>query len=124
VVPAEDQASVQFYDELALHRLLAPLVTGPELATFVEGELGDVISYDEAHSADLLKTLDAFLQTNGNKQSMGRVLHLRRRSVYYRLERIEQLLGGSLDTPDLRARLYLALRARELLDEGAPSEAV
>ncbi len=123
VIPAGAQASVQFYDELALHRLLAPLVSGPELATFVEGELGDLISYDETHKADLLRTLDAFLQTNGNKQSMGRVLHLRRRSVYYRLDRIERLLGGSLDTPDRRARLYLALRARELLTDGDPVEA-
>lgn len=123
VVPVGAEATVQFYDELALHRLLAPLVSGPELATFVEGELGDVISYDESHNADLLRTLDAFLQTNGNKQSMGRLLHLRRRSVYYRLERIEKLVGDSLDTPDRRARLYLALRARELLDERSATDA-
>lgn len=123
VLPPGAETSVQFYDELALHRLLAPLVSGPELATFVEGELGDLISYDESHNADLLRTLDAFLQTNGNKQSMGRVLHLRRRSVYYRLERIERLLGDSLDTPDRRARLYLALRARELLTESRLEEA-
>jgi purine catabolism regulator len=42
-------------------------------------------------------------------------LHLQRRSVYYRLERIEQLLGRSLDDPEQRVRLYVALRAHEML---------
>lgn len=115
--PLDVTVQVQMYDELALHRLLAPLVAGPELATFVEGELGDLVAYDERHSSDLLRTLDAFLQANGNKQLMGQLLHLRRRSVYYRLERIEQVLGCSLDRPDRRARLYVALRGRELLND-------
>lgn len=47
---------------------------------------------------------------------MGDLLHLRRRSVYYRLDRIEQIIGYSLDLPDRRARLY-ALRGRDLLND-------
>jgi purine catabolism regulator len=117
LAPSEQGCQVQMYDELALHRLLAPLVPGPELANFVEDELGALIAYDEAHSADLLRTLDAYLQANGNKIATAEILHLRRRSVYYRLERIEQVLGHSVDLPDRRARLYVALRARELLHD-------
>jgi purine catabolism regulator len=117
LAPSEPGCHVQMYDELALHRLLAPLVTGPELANFVEDELGELISYDEAHRGDLLRTLDAYLQANGNKIATAEMLHLRRRSVYYRLERIEQVLGHSVDSPDRRARLYVALRARELLHD-------
>jgi purine catabolism regulator len=121
VSPPASNAHAQLFDDLALLRLLAPLASGPELATFVEGELGELIAYDEQHSSYLLKTLDAFLQVNGNKQQMCSLLHLRRRSVYYRLERIEQLLGYSLDLPDRRARLYVALRGHELLDESHAS---
>ena len=119
----EQASTVQLYDRLALHRLLAPLVSGPGLATFVEGELGDLIAYDAGHSSDLVRTLDAFLQANGNKEAMAGLLHLRRRSVYYRLERIEQVLGASLDEPDRRARLYVAMRARELLNDAPGSHA-
>jgi purine catabolism regulator len=115
--PSEAGCQVQRYDELALHRLLAPLVPGPELANFVEDELGELTAYDAAHNADLVRTLDAYLQANGNKIATAELLHLRRRSVYYRLERIEEVLGHSVDSPDRRARLYVALRARELLHD-------
>jgi PucR family transcriptional regulator, purine catabolism regulatory protein len=115
--PAGQTIGVQMYDELALQRLLAPLLNGPELANFVEGELGELIAYDAAHNADLVRTLDAYLQANGSKIATASLLHLRRRSVYYRLERLEQTLGYSIDAPDRRARLYVALRGRELLTD-------
>lgn len=108
---------VQLYDELVLHRLLSPLVGGPELTTFVEGELGDLIAYDEEHTTELVQTLDAFLHANGNKIATAQMLFLHRRSIYYRLDRIEEILCCSLDSPERRGRLYLALRARELLDD-------
>lgn len=115
--PLIEGAELRAFDDLALLRLLASIAAGPELATFVEGELGGLLDYDEHHSSELVRTLDAFLQANGNKQETGRLLHLRRRSVYYRLGRIEKTLGYSLDLPDRRARLYIALRGRELLRE-------
>lgn len=117
LAPLSGNHLLQAFDDLALLRLLAPLGAGPELGTFVEAELGDLLAYDESHNSELVKTLDAFLQANGNKQEMGDLLHLRRRSVYYRLDRIEKVLGYSLDSPDRRARLYVALRGRELLND-------
>jgi PucR family transcriptional regulator, purine catabolism regulatory protein len=115
--PNAQAGSIHRYDELVLHRLLLPLLqAGPELANFVESELGELIRYDEEHHSELLRTLDAYLQTNGSKAATAETLFLQRRSVYYRLTRIEQLLRRSIDTPDQRMRLYLALRAREVLE--------
>ena len=75
-----------------------------------------MIAHDEEHNTDLVRTLDAYLQANGSKTSAAELLHLQRRSVYYRLERIEEMLGRSLDQPLHRARLFVALRANELLE--------
>jgi purine catabolism regulator len=116
VGPRTGDGRVHRYDDLVLHRLLAPLLQGPELANFVEGELGELIAYDAEHRAKLLHTLDAYLQHNGSKAATAEALHLQRRSVYYRLERIEKLLGRTIDSPSERVRLYVALRARELLE--------
>jgi PucR family transcriptional regulator, purine catabolism regulatory protein len=115
--PNAGAGTLHRYDQLVLHRLLLPLLqAGPELANFVESELGDLIRYDQEHHSELLRTLDSYLQTNGSKAATADVLFLQRRSVYYRLTRIEQLLGRSIDTPDHRMRMYLALRAREVLE--------
>ncbi len=113
--PSTDAGRVHFYDDLVLYRLLSPLGVGPTLANFVESELKQLIEYDDQHNGELVPTLDAYLRSNGNKNLTARALQLQRRSVYYRLDRIEQLIGGSLDDPELRVRLYIALRAREIL---------
>lgn len=118
--PSTGSGPIYHYDDLVLHRLLTPLLqAGPELANFVESELGELIAYDDEHRSELLPTLDAYLQANGSKAATADALFLQRRSVYYRLTRIEEILGRSLETPDHRVRLYLALRARELIDSRA-----
>jgi purine catabolism regulator len=116
--PRLDQEPIHYFEDLVLLRLLAPLSNGPTLANFAEAELAPLIRYDDEHNSELLRTLDAYLRCNGNKVTTGEMLHLQRRSVYYRLTRIEELLETSLDDPDLRVRLYLALRSHEMLAAG------
>jgi PucR family transcriptional regulator, purine catabolism regulatory protein len=111
------EGDVYHYSELVLHRLLGPLAKGgPQLANFVESELGELIAYDEEHRSELLNTLDVYLQSNGSKAAAAQALYLQRRSIYYRLDKIEELLGRSIEPADHRVRLYLALRAREVLE--------
>jgi purine catabolism regulator len=117
--PSSSDGRVHLYDELVLYRLLSPLGSGPTLANFVEDELKPLIEHDERQNSELLATLDAYLRANGNKIATAKTLQLQRRSVYYRLERIEQLLGTSVDDPELRVRLYVALRGREMLAAAA-----
>ncbi|MBS1884579.1 MAG: PucR family transcriptional regulator ligand-binding domain-containing protein [Actinobacteria bacterium] len=116
--PRLGRESIHYFEDLVLLRLLAPLSNGPTLANFAEAELAPLIQYDDEHNSELLRTLDAYLRCNGNKVTTGEMLHLQRRSVYYRLNRIEELLDTSLDDPDLRVRLYLALRSHEMLAAG------
>jgi PucR family transcriptional regulator, purine catabolism regulatory protein len=114
--PIWSSGSVHNYENLVLYRLLSPLASGPGLANFVEEELGPLLACGEQQRSELLRTLDAYLQANGNKIATAQALFLQRRSVYYRLERIEEMLGRSLNDPDQRVRLYMAMRAYELLD--------
>ncbi len=116
--PRLKSETIHYFEDLVLLRLLAPLSNGPTLANFAEAELAPLIRYDDKHKSELLRTLDAYLRCNGNKVTTGEMLHLQRRSVYYRLTRIEELLETSLDDPDLRVRLYLALRSHEMLAAG------
>lgn len=120
--PSTSPDAIHHYDDLVLHRLLTPLLdAGPELANFVESELGELIAYDAEHRSELVTTLDAYLHTNGSKAATAEALLLQRRSVYYRLSRIEEILGKSIDIPDHRVRLYLALRVQELLESRSPN---
>ncbi len=103
------------FDDLGVLRLLVPLAEGPELASYVEDELGKLVEHDLATSNKLFPTLKAFLACDGRKSDAAQRLFIQRRTLYYRLERIEALLGLSLDDADSRHRLHLAVRGLELL---------
>ena len=74
----------------------------------------DVLRPLDGH--DLLPTLTAFLEHNGHLENAAGALGVHRHTMRNRLGRIGELLGGGLDSADVRARLLLAVRAREMLD--------
>ncbi|WP_238592624.1 PucR family transcriptional regulator [Rhodococcus sp. YH3-3] len=97
--------------DVGVQRLLAAGTTPASLSVFVTEQLGSLIAYDTAHSADLVRTLDAYLAHRGGKARTADFLGIRRQSLYARLTRIEKLMGVSLDDPAQVVCLGLALTA-------------
>jgi purine catabolism regulator len=62
-----------------------------------------------------MPTLRSFLNNSGRKADTLRELHIQRRTLYARLERLESLLGRSLDDHETRTRLDLALQGLDVL---------
>jgi hypothetical protein len=58
------------------------------------------------------ETALAYVQQQGNAAAMSRALGLHAQTARYRLGRLRELLGDTLDEPDGRFELELALRAR------------
>ena len=85
------------------------------MAAFGEDELGAILAYDSTHDSSLFPTLVAFLDCDGNKTTAANDLYIQRRTLYYRLEKIAHILGLSLEDSEVRLRLKVAIRARELL---------
>ena len=96
--------------ELALERLL--LVDRDLADATVRGELGPVLA-DERLGEELIETLQAYFDAGENVTAAARRLHLATRTVAYRLERIESLLGHPLDGENGR-RLSIALTVHRL----------
>lgn len=109
-----DRCLIRF-DELGVLRLLVPLADGPELAAYVEDELGALLQHDVDSPNKLLPTLIEFLECDGRKSDAAQRLFVQRRTLYYRLDRLESLLGLSLDDVETRHRLHLAVRGLQLL---------
>lgn len=109
------------FEELGVERLLVNLAQGPELAAFVEDELGPLLEWDATSSIPLLPTLRAFLDADGNKSVAAQHLFIQRRTLYNRLDRISGLLGRPLTQPATRQGLLLAVKGLDLLDNGRSS---
>jgi DNA-binding PucR family transcriptional regulator len=94
--------------ELGLERLLT---SDPHLAaTVVDRELGPLLG-DPRMGEELVETLQVYFDAGGNRRETARRLHLADRTVAYRLERAEDLLGHGLDgEPGRRLNVALVLR--------------
>jgi hypothetical protein len=97
-------------EQLALERLL---LADRRLAdATVRRELGPMLA-DERFGKELIETLQAYFDAGANVTGAARRLHLATRTVAYRLERIEKLLGHPLDAEAGR-RLSIALMVHRL----------
>jgi purine catabolism regulator len=67
----------------------------------------------DQRKGDLVASLAAWLARHGQWDTAAADLGVHRHTLRYRIRRVEDLLGRSLDDPDLRAELWLALRVRE-----------
>lgn len=58
----------------------------------------------------LLDLLRVFSACNGNRQQIAQQMRINRNTVRQRIERVEQLLGTSVDDPGFRATLWVVLQ--------------
>jgi len=107
---------VEHPDDMAIEELL--LLDPDLLRAVVQRELGPLLS-DARMGEELLETLQAYVDAGSNKREVARRLHVAARTVAYRIERIEELLGVRLEGPAL-TRLSVALLAHRLLGGSTP----
>lgn len=101
------------FARLGALRLIFHLVGHPELQAFLSDLLGPLETSDRSGRSEFLQTLDAYFHAGGNHMQAARNLHVHRNTLIYRLDRIQEVLGGvDLEDPDTRLNLQLALKIR------------
>jgi DNA-binding PucR family transcriptional regulator len=81
--------------------------------------LGALLDYDGNHHSNLVRTLSEYLDCGGNYERTAQVLVIHRSTLRYRLQRIREITGLSLQDPDSRLNLHVATRALKVLNESA-----
>lgn len=99
------------FADIRLRGLVALLADNPRVRTFAQAELGPLLAGSPSWGLDLL---ELYLQHGGNKSEVARAGHLSRQALYARLHRLEDCLGVSLDDPESRTALHVALLWRRL----------
>lgn len=111
---SEPRAPVLDLDEMGVLSVLFRPGGESDLATFVERRLGGVVEHDRQHRSDLVRTLDAYLKERGSATRAAAALHVHVNTVYYRLERLRELLGPDFAEPGRALDLQIALLARRV----------
>ncbi|MEU0004370.1 PucR family transcriptional regulator ligand-binding domain-containing protein [Streptomyces sp. NPDC006314] len=98
------------HQELASHVLLLPFVPDDVRRAFTARLLDPLKDYDRRHRAELIPTLEAFLDCDGSWTRCATRLHLHVNTLRYRVGRIEQLTGRDLSRLEDKLDFFLALR--------------
>jgi purine catabolism regulator len=118
---AGDSPAALHFARLGALRLIFHLADNPELRAFQRDVLGPLETSDTARRSEFVRTLEAFLRAGGNHMRAARDLNVHRNTLIYRLERIQELLGGAnLEDPEMRLNVQLALKIRAALGGSAP----
>jgi purine catabolism regulator len=107
------------FDDLGSYGLLLGLQDTLSLEVFYDSVLGALREYDEENSSDLVRSLAYFLEANGHWGDAAERLYVHRHTLRYRMKRVEEITGRSLESAQDRMEFWLALKARELVDQSA-----
>lgn len=91
--------------------LLLPLLADDAVRAFADGMLRALHDHDATGRGDLVASLRAWLSRHGQWDAAAADLGVHRHTLRYRMRRVEEILGRSLDDPDVRMELWLALKA-------------
>jgi PucR family transcriptional regulator, purine catabolism regulatory protein len=106
---------VASYRDLGAFQLLLSLQDDEALRLYCDSVLGPLESASGEYGDELIRSLEAFIEQNGQWERAARELYCHRHTLRYRIRRVEQLTGRDLSNARDRIEFWLALRARELV---------
>ena len=112
-----DRGAIADHRDLGSYSLLLGLQDASSLEVFCESVLGRLRRHDDANGGDLVASLEAFLECNGHWGDAAEKLYVHRHTLRYRMRRVEEITGRDLDEPQDRMEFWLALKAKEFVEE-------
>ena len=117
VVEGDPARPVQAFEDTGAYRLLLSAMSEDpaELQRFYAETVEPLVAYDDQYETELVLTVEAFLDADGNVAGTAQKLFTHRHTVRYRLERVKELCGLDVGSTDGREKLSLGLKAMRVL---------
>lgn len=110
------------FEQTGSYRLLLPAMSEDpkELERFYEETVAPLAAYDEQYETELVTTVEAYLDNDGNVTPTAETLFTHRHTIRYRLERVKELCGHDLSSTEGREKIGLGLKAMRVLGIAPP----
>lgn len=104
------EESLIFSNHYYVDNFLRKFIPINDATNFSTHFLEPLIQYDQKNDSNLILTLTAYLENQQNLAATSRQLFIHRNTLLYRVERIESLLGYSLNEGNAHFNLSLAIK--------------
>jgi DNA-binding PucR family transcriptional regulator len=123
VAEGNDERPALAFEEMGAYRLVLSMMSEDpaELQRFYAETVEPLVAYDEQYETELVKTLEAFLEADGNVAGTAQRLFTHRHTIRYRLERVRDLTELDVGSTEGREQLSLGLKAMRVLGITAPA---
>lgn len=111
-----EASPVAHFDALGVYGLLFDHQRAGELTAYAERWLGPLVEYDRRHRSELVETLRQLFRQRSLSDAAA-ALHIHISTLKYRVGRIEEILGMSVESWDNVFHLELALRVLAVADQ-------
>jgi sugar diacid utilization regulator len=110
------------FEDTGAYRLLLPAMSDDpaELERFYAETIQPLADYDEQYETELVATVEAYLDNDGNVAATAKQLFTHRHTIRYRLERVRELCGHDVSSTEGREKLGLGLKAMRVLGIASP----
>jgi purine catabolism regulator len=105
--------SLLHFEDLGFYKILSEK-NKKELEQFVEDLLQPVFEYDRLKNGDLVNTLETYYRVNRNLKLTAKKMFIHYNTILYRVKKIEELTGISLDNPENALNLEIAVNILKL----------
>jgi PucR family transcriptional regulator, purine catabolism regulatory protein len=112
---ASGRTQLATYKDLGSFQLLLSLQDDEALRLFCDSILGPIEASEGHYGGELMRSLEAFIEANGQWERAAKQLYCHRHTLRYRIRRVEELTGRNLSSARDRIEFWLALRGRELV---------
>ena len=109
--------SVLAFEDTGSYRLLLPAMSEDpgELERFYEETVAPLAAYDDQYETELVATIEAYLDNDGNVTPTADQLFTHRHTIRYRMERVKELSGHDITSTEGREKLGLGLKSMRVL---------
>ena len=104
------------FGDVGVAGLLMSMREGADFKAFVDDKLGLLLREKPSQREVLLKSLRAFFAANCSRQAAANDLRIHQKTMVYRLDKIERMMGLDLASHEHRVLLYLALRMKDIIE--------
>lgn len=106
--------AVGTWHDLGSFQLLLSLQDHEALGLFCDTLLGPIEAGEGQYGGELMRSLEAFIENNGQWERAAQQLYCHRHTLRYRIRRIEEITGRDLGSARDRIEFWLALRGKEI----------
>lgn len=104
---------ISLFRDLGIFQLLADFQNQAQIGEFIEQKIGKLVKYDQDRGTELLLTLEELLQ-GANLKQVADKLFLHHKTMVFRKQRIESILGISIESFEVKMALAVAVKLYRL----------